>query len=116
MLKERREAVARVTADFLQAEAAIDQAARHAVACVSTMLDQRATARLPLDTGLRAIELMNEVTALLVKARQLAIETHGALAVLPEQIGVRGFGDTSPCPYMGAAEEPAAASHLRVVA
>lgn len=115
MLKERREAVARVTADFLKAETAIDQAARHAAACMSTMLDQRATARLPLNTGLRALELMNEVAALLVKARQLSIETHGALAVLPEEIGIRGFGDTSECPAMATAA-PAAPSHLRVVA
>lgn len=114
MLKERRAAVAKVTADFLKAEQAIDEAARHAASCMSTMLVQRAEANLPLGTGLKAIELMNDVAALLVRARKLSVDVHVELAMIPEEIGIRNFGHTSPCPPATAAHETV--PHLQIVA
>ena len=116
MLKQRREAVAKVAADFLKTEAAIDEAARNAAACMATMLQQRAEANLPLGTGLKAIQLVSEVSALLVKARELAIALHVELAQIPDSIGIRNFGDTSECPPMAAGKEADAPNHLRIVA
>ena len=115
MLRERREAVARVAADFLKAEAAIDQAARSATVCLATMLEQRAAANLPLGTGLKALELFSEMSALLVRARALAIDVHAELAQIPDSIGIRNFGDTSECPPMATAAERKAPKHLRIV-
>lgn len=115
MLKERRHAVEQVRADFLKAEAAVDQAARDAANAMATMLNQRAVANLPLGTGAKAIQLMNDMAALIVQARQLAIDVHGELAMIPDEIGIRAFGDTSPCPAVTVAAEPAA-PNLRIVA
>lgn len=116
MLKQRREAVAQVSADFLKAEAAIDQAARRAAACMATMLDQRAAANLPLRTGLKALELMSDVSALLIKARQLSIDVHGELAMLPAEIGIHNYGDVSECPPMADSDASSDVRRLRIVA
>jgi hypothetical protein len=115
MLKERRHAVEQVRADFLKAEAAIDQAARDAAGCVATILNQRAIANLPITTGLKAIQMINEMSALLVRARELAIDAHVELAQIPAEIGIRNYGDVSECPPKGAlTSDPV--RHLKVVA
>lgn len=115
MLKERRHAVDQVRHDFLKAEVAIDRAAIDAANAMATMLQQRASANLPLGTGAKAIQLMNDMSALIVRARQLAIDVHGELAQIPAEIGIRSYGDISQCPAMTVAEEPSA-PNLRVVA
>ncbi len=115
MLKERRFAVEQVRAEFLKAEAVIDQAAIDAANCLATALQQRAAANLPLGTGSKAIEMLMDMSALIVKARQLAIDVHGELAMLPAEIGVRNYGDISQCPAVALQPEPAA-PNLRVVA
>jgi hypothetical protein len=115
MLKERRYAVDQVRHDFLKAEAAIDRAAIDAANAMATMLQQRAMANLPLGTGAKAIQLMNDMAALIVQARQLAIDVHGELAQIPAEIGIRNYGDTSPCPPVAMQPEPATPA-LRVVA
>lgn len=115
MLKERRHAVDQVRHDFLKAEAAIDRAAIDAANCMASMLQQRAMANLPLGTGAKAIQLMNDMAGLIVQARQLAIDVHGELAMIPDEIGVRSYGDTSPCPPV-AIEAAPTAPNLRVVA
>ncbi len=115
MLKERRHAVEQVRADFLKAEATIDQAARDAANCLATILHQRAQANLPLGTASKAIEMLMDMSALIVKARQLAIDVHGELAEIPAEIGIRNYGDTSPCPPVAIENKPAT-PNLRVVA
>lgn len=115
MLKERRHAVDQVRHDFLKAEAAIDRAAIDATNCMATMLQQRALANLPLGTGAKAIQLMNDMAALIVQARQLAIDVHGHLAMIPAEIGITSYGDISPCPPV-AFETDRTSPNLRVVA
>lgn len=102
MLKQRREATNDVTRDFLQAELATDQAAAHAALCMTTMLQARQNANLPVATGLEAIRLVSEGTAALVRARQAFVEAHSVLVDVRHDIGVSAFGDTSPCPPPGA--------------
>ncbi|WP_267379331.1 MULTISPECIES: hypothetical protein [unclassified Sphingomonas] len=101
MLKERRQAADLVTADFLKAERAADEAATCAADCVATMLRQRADARLPVATGLDAIQLVSEATADLVRARHRLVEAHRALVTVRSDIGLGAFyayGDESDCP------------------
>ena len=115
MLKQRREAVARVAADFLKLEAAADQAAILGAECLRTMIDVRGAARLPIDTGLDAIQMVMDATADLVRVRQKLIDAHAELAKVRDGIGVRSFGDESECPQL-TAMEPAGGVHLKVVA
>jgi hypothetical protein len=101
MLKERRQATDRVTADFLKAERAADEAAICAADCVATMLRQRASARLPVTTGLDALELVSDAAADLVRARQRLVEAHKALVTVRSDIGMGpfyAFGDDDACP------------------
>lgn len=101
MLKERRQAADRVTADFLKAEEAADVAAMCAADCVATMLRQRADARLPVTTGIDAIQLVSDAAADLVRARQRLVEAHKALIVVRSDIGLGAFyayGDQGDCP------------------
>jgi len=114
MLKQRRQAAERVAADFLKAEAAADDAAMLAATCVSTMIEQRAAANLPVNTGLDAIQMMMDATADLVAARRKLVVLHAELVSVRKGIGVKNFGDTSECPPASA--ELDQASHLRVVA
>jgi len=113
MLKQRRQAAERVAEDFRKVEAAADEAAMLAATCVSTMIEQRAAANLPVATGLDAIKLMMDATADLVAARRKLMELHGELVLVRNGIGIKGFGDTSECPP---AAELDKSSHLRVVA
>ena len=115
MLNERRRAVQIVTADFLKAEKAADEAATLAAACMRSMLEQRAAAGLPVGTGLEAISLVNDATAELVRARHRLIEAHAALAQVREGIGIRGYGDISECPDAFVAPSGSAV-HLAAVA
>lgn len=114
MLKQRRAAAERVAEEFLKVEAVADEAAMLAAACVSTMLEQRAAANLPVTTGLDAIKMMMDATADLVAARRKLIELHGELVHVRNGIGVKSFGHSSECPPKTAQldETP----HLRVVA
>ena len=114
MLKQRREAVQRVAADFRKLEAAADQAAFLGAECLRTMIEMRAHASLPVNTGLAEIQMVMDATADLVRVRQKLIETHASLALLPDSIGVRGFGDSSECPPQ--ALHDSAPARLRVVA
>ncbi len=115
MLKERRHAVDQVRHDFLKAEAAIDRAAIDATNCMATILQQRALANLPLGTASKAIQLMSDMSALMVQARQLAIDVHAELAMIPAEIGVKNYGDISRCPPVALTPQPATPT-LRVVA
>lgn len=114
MLKERRRAAELVANDFLQAESAIDAAAMHAMACVTTMLAQRREARLPVTVGLEALQIVSEAANDMVRVRQRIIEAHALLVEARADIGVRSYGDQSECPpdYMSATAAP----HLAAVA
>src|SRR5687767_13692736 len=98
MLKQRRQAAERVADDFRAVEAAADEAAMLAATCLSTMLEQRAAANLPVTTGLDALKTMMEVTADLGAARRRLMELHAELVLVRDGIGIKGFGDTSECP------------------
>lgn len=105
MLKQRRKAAETVTAEFLKAEEAIDAAARHAASCMTTMLDQRAEANLPIGTGLQALQLISEASADLLRARQQFAQAHKALVEVRSQIGLSFmYGDESECPPAPAAD------------
>lgn len=101
MLKARRTATDTVTAEFLQAEAAIDHAAQLAASCVATLLQQRAAANLPVSTGTAALQLVSEASTQIITARQRFIEAHSALVAVRREIGMGqfyGFGDEGKCP------------------
>lgn len=101
MLKERRQATDKVTADFLQAEAAVDIAAQLAASCVSTLLEQRAAAGLPVSTGGAALQMVAEASMDIIRARQRFVDAHRALVEVRRDIGLGqfyGYGDVSECP------------------
>jgi DNA-binding CsgD family transcriptional regulator len=101
MLKERRRATDMVTADFLKAEAAVDEAAQLAATCVSTLLQQRLAANLPVGTGSAALQMVAEASMDIIKARARFVEAHRALVEVRRDIGLGqfyGFGDVSECP------------------
>jgi hypothetical protein len=101
MLKERRRATDAVTADFLKAEAAVDEAAQLAATCVSTLLQQRQAANLPVGTGSAALQMVAEASMDIIKARARFVEAHRALVEVRRDIGLGqfyGFGDVSECP------------------
>lgn len=115
MLKQRRQAAMRVAEDFLKLEAAADEAAMLAATCVSTMLEQRAAANLPVNTGLDALQMIMDATSDLMAVRRKIIDAHAELVGVRDGIGIRSFGDEAECPPMAAAK-PAGAAHLKVVA
>lgn len=98
MLKERRRAAQLVAADFLKAEASVDAAATSAAACVTTMLSQRAEAKLPVSTGIAALQLVSEAASEMIRARQRFIEAHALLLDARDDLGLRAYGDESECP------------------
>lgn len=101
MLNERRRATDAVTADFLKAEAAVDEAAQLAATCVSTLLQQRQAANLPVGTGTAALQMVAEASMDIIKARARFVEAHRALVEVRRDIGLGqfyGYGDVSECP------------------
>lgn len=101
MLKQRREATDKVTVDFLKAEAAVDHAAMLAASCVSTLLQQRAAANLPVGTGVMALQMLSQASLDIINARQRFVEAHRALVDVRAEIGLGqfyGYGDTAECP------------------
>jgi hypothetical protein len=64
MLKQRRAAAEAVRSSFLPAEHSQDQAAIQAARCLATALEIRASANLPLGTGLDAIAHLSRGAAL----------------------------------------------------
>jgi DNA-binding CsgD family transcriptional regulator len=119
MLKERRQATDRVTADFLKAEAAVDQAASLAASCVATLLQQRAAAKLPVATGIAALQLVADASSDLIKARQRFVDAHHALVAVRSEIGLGAFyayGDEGECPPNEGALRDDARLHLVVAA
>lgn len=100
MLNERRRAADLVAAEFLKAEAAADHAALLAASCMTTMIDQRSKAKLPVGTGLEALRLVSDAAGDLVRARHRLVEAHLALVEARDAIGLRtfGYGDQSECP------------------
>ena len=114
MLMQRTRAAQLVAADFLKAESSVDEAAIAASACVCTMLAQRAAAKLPVTVGVKALELVSQASADLIRARQRFIEAHALLVEARADIGLQtvAYGDESECPPgftgpMGLAETPA---------
>lgn len=122
MLKARLQAAELVAADFIVAEKAADSAAMLAATCVATMLKARVDAGLPVATGTRALQLVSDAAADLVRARQRLVEAHGALVEARDAIGLRGFlnyGDEDNCddPFTtGFAGKDRSAPKLAVVA
>jgi len=99
MLKQRREAATLVATDFLKAEKAIDDTAHLTATCLSTMLQVRSAAGLPIDTGIEALDLMSELALDAVRLRQRFVSAHRALANVRDEIGLaRMYGDEIPCP------------------
>ena len=101
MLKQRRDATNTVTEIFLKAEAAVDEAAMLAASCVSTLLQQRVAANLPVGTGTAALQLVSQASFDIINARQRFVEAHRALVDVRHDIGLGqfyGYGDTAQCP------------------
>ena len=101
MLKQRRDATDKVTVDFLKAEAAVDHAAMLAASCVSTLLQQRVAANLPVGTGVMALQMISQASLDMINARQRFVEAHRALVAVRAEIGLGqfyGYGDTAECP------------------
>ncbi len=101
MLKQRRDATDTVMTIFLRAEAAVDEAAMLAASCVSTLLQQRVAANLPVGTGTAALQLVSQASFDMVNARQRFVEAHRALVDVRHDIGLGqfyGYGDTAQCP------------------
>ena len=101
MLKQRRDAADAVTSIFLAAEAAVDHAAMLAASCVSTLLQQRVAANLPVATGTAALQLVSQASFDMISARQRFVDAHRALIDVRHEIGLGqfyGYGDTAECP------------------
>ncbi len=101
MLKQRRDATDKVTIDFLKAEAAVDEAAMLAASCVTTLLQQRVAANLPIGTGTVALQMVSQASLDIINARQRFVDAHRALVEVRAEIGLGqfyGYGDTAECP------------------
>jgi DNA-binding CsgD family transcriptional regulator len=101
MLRQRRQAADRVANDFLKAEAAVDEAAMLTASCMTTLLQQRVAANLPVGTGAVALQMVSQASFDIINARQRFVEAHRALVDVHTEIGLGrfyGYGDTAPCP------------------
>jgi hypothetical protein len=101
MLRERRNAADKVASDFLMAEAAVDTAAMLTASCMTTLLQQRLAANLPVGTGAAALQMMSQASFDIINARQRFVEAHRALVDVRAEIGLGqfyGYGDTAECP------------------
>jgi DNA-binding CsgD family transcriptional regulator len=101
MLRERRKAADRVADDFLKAEAAVDTAAMLTASCMTTLLQQRLAANLPVGTGAAALQMVSQASFDIINARQRFVEAHRALVGVRAEIGLGqfyGYGDTAECP------------------
>ncbi len=101
MLRQRRQAADRVASDFLKAEAAVDEAAMLTASCMTTLLQERAAANLPVGTGAAALQMVSQASFDIINARQRFVEAHRALVDVHTEIGLGrfyGYGDTAPCP------------------
>jgi len=119
MLKKRRDATDKVTTDFLKAEAAVDHAAMLAASCVSTLLQQRVAANLPVGTGAAALQMMSQASFDMNNVRQRFVEAHRALVDVRSEIGLGqfyGYGDTAQCPPNEGALRTDAPARLAAVA
>ncbi|RZL81729.1 MAG: hypothetical protein EOP66_05655 [Sphingomonas sp.] len=119
MLKQRRDATDRVTTEFLKAETAIDHAAMLAASCVSTLLQQRVAANLPVGTGSAALQMVSQASFDMINARQRFVEAHRALVDVRDEIGLGrfyGYGDTAECPPNEGALQGVASVRLAAVA
>ena len=110
MLKERRAAVDNVKAAFLPVERSAEATAALGARCIATMIEERASANLPLNTGAAAIALVADAVQLSLAARAKFIEAHELLGRLPSKIGVKNFGG-GECPP----NEPFTSAELRLV-
>ena len=97
MLKERRAAVENVAAAFLPVEKAAESTAALGARCIATMIEERAKANLPINTGADAIALVADAVNLSLAARAKFIEAHALLGRLPDEIGIRNYGGDN-CP------------------
>lgn len=117
MLNKRRRAADTVGANFLRAESAVDEAARHAATCLVTMLEQRAAANLPVATGLDVLDKITALSADLIRVRQGFVEAHGVLVGIRNDIGLGAFyGDESACPNGSHASTETGGARLAAVA
>lgn len=82
MPKTPLEAALNIRAQVVPAVLAADRTALYSARCFSALLEQRAAAKLPLDTGLQEIDLAIHALNDAVKARRSAIETHHRLTDL----------------------------------
>ena len=104
MLKERVTAVHAVANAFIAAERSVDRTAMDAARCMAIMMEQRASANLPLPTGADALAHVSRAASLLVQARHAFIEAHRCLNGLPGQIGLeRMYGKDPDNPGNGPA-------------
>lgn len=117
MLRERETAVANVASVFRIAERSIEQAAIAGARCIATMMEERANANLPVETGADQLKLIAEGVRSAVEAHVAFVTAHRGLRQIPEQIGVRrgaetgyGTGDCPPNEHFTSATAP-----LRVV-
>ena len=102
MLKKRVSAVHAVANAFIATEGLVDRAATEAVRCMAVMMEQRASADLPMPTGMDALAHVSRATALLVQARQSFIDAHLCLDQVPRQIGLeRMYGKDANNPPNG---------------
>lgn len=97
MLRERREAVENVKAAFGDMERSAEHTVKLAALTVITMMEERAKAKLPLDTGTDALTLVAEGVGHAVKAHVAIVTAHRLLQPVPASIGVTGYG-TGDCP------------------
>jgi hypothetical protein len=97
MPKTRIVVVEQVAANFLVAEQSTDQSAIDTARCVAALIEARAIAKLPPETGAKALALVAESARLAVEARQRMVEAHGLLAAIPEQLGLLEWFGPSEC-------------------
>lgn len=91
MLKERRSAAESVAKQLFEAEEALDIALAAVASLAVTMPQARKGARLSVMYGQDAFEGASQTLALLTQARRTIIDTHKALSVAQEQLGLRHF-------------------------
>ena len=90
-------AAAAVGTCIVAASRSADAAAEESARCITTLIEQRRSRDLPLDTALAELDLLAVALRTQLAARSELIQARLALVRLPKQLGVQGYGPSCPC-------------------
>jgi len=100
LLNQRHQIASTVASELLPAEKEVDSAIVRNAKLTIAVVEGRRKCRLPLTTGLEALDFVARATSQLVEARALLAHAHAAFRTTQAEIGLQAFsyGDEQECP------------------